>query len=80
MIDSGIYHYVRHPAYLGQLLISIGFGIVMNNWICICFMVIPPLLAILYRIHIEEKALIEKFGSSYMDYMKKTKGLLPFIY
>lgn len=80
MIDSGIYHYVRHPAYLGQLLIVMGFGITMNNWLCICFMIIPILFALLYRIHVEEMVLLEKFGSSYMDYMQKTKGLLPFIY
>lgn len=80
MIDTGIYHYIRHPSYLGQLLISAGFGVVMNNWICICLMVIPVFLALLYRIHVEEKALLEKFGSGYSDYMKKTRGLLPFIY
>jgi protein-S-isoprenylcysteine O-methyltransferase Ste14 len=80
MMISGIYHYLRHPSYLGQLLISAGFGIAMNNWICICLMIIPVLAALLYRIHVEEKALLEKFGSGYSVYMKKTRALLPFIY
>ncbi|MGA2142512.1 MAG: isoprenylcysteine carboxylmethyltransferase family protein [Brevinematales bacterium] len=80
LMDSGIYHYLRHPSYLGQLLISAGFGIAMNNWICICIMIIPVLAALIYRIRVEEKALLEKFGSGYSGYMKKTRAILPFIY
>ena len=34
----------------------------------------------LYRIRIEEKMLIRKFGDEYMGYMKKPKQLVPFIY
>jgi len=34
----------------------------------------------LYRIKIEEKMLIEKFGDEYRQYMEKTKKLIPFIY
>jgi protein-S-isoprenylcysteine O-methyltransferase Ste14 len=35
---------------------------------------------ILYRIGIEEKMLIEKFGDEYVEYMKKTKKLIPNVY
>ncbi len=34
----------------------------------------------LRRINIEEEVLIEQFGQDYIDYMKKTKRLIPFIY
>lgn len=78
--DAGLYKIIRHPSYLGMLLASAGIGIAMNNWICICFMIIPNLLAVIYRIHIEEKALLEYFGPKYRDYIKNTKCLLPFIY
>jgi len=33
----------------------------------------------IYRIKIEEKMLIEKFGDEYREYMKKTKRLIPFV-
>jgi protein-S-isoprenylcysteine O-methyltransferase Ste14 len=34
----------------------------------------------IYRIRIEEKMLIEKFGDEYLQYMKRTKKLIPFFY
>ena len=30
-----------------------------------------------YRIHVEEKALVEKFGEEYKAYMGETKMLVP---
>ncbi len=78
--DRGIYKFIRHPAYLGSLLALSGSGIAMNNWICICIMIIPTFISISYRIYAEEKALIEHFGSKYIEYMNKTKRLIPFIY
>ena len=35
---------------------------------------------VIYRIKIEEEMLIEKFGIDYLEYMKKTKKLIPYIY
>lgn len=32
------------------------------------------------RINIEEKLLLEQFGSEYEEYMKKTKRMIPWIY
>ena len=32
------------------------------------------------RINIEEKILVESFGKKYLDYTKKTKKLIPFVY
>ncbi|OMP12939.1 Isoprenylcysteine carboxyl methyltransferase [Corchorus olitorius] len=33
-----------------------------------------------YRIKIEEAALIEQFGEEYLEYRRKTRKLIPFIY
>jgi len=41
---------------------------------------IPSFLALNYRISIEEKALIEEFGSQYEDYKKRVSRLIPGIY
>lgn len=80
LYDSGIYRYIRHPSYLGIILITTGFGLAMNSWICLGIQVLINFIPMIYRINVEEKALIEKFGASYSDYMKKTKRLVPFIY
>ncbi len=77
---DGIYSLLRHPSYAASLLTFLGLGIYLNNWLSLAIAFIPPFLAFLYRIKIEEKALIEQFGQDYIDYRKSTKKLIPFIY
>jgi len=38
------------------------------------------LILVIYRIKIEEKMLIKKFGTEYLEYMKKTRKLIFHIY
>lgn len=77
---DGIYNILRHPSYSASLLTFLGLGFYLNNWISLIIAFIPPFLAFLYRIKIEEKALIEQFGQDYIDYKRQTKKLIPFIY
>lgn len=77
---DGIYSVLRHPSYSASLLTFLGLGLFLNNWVALFIAFIPPFLAFLYRIKIEEKALIEQFGQYYIDYKKQTKKLIPFIY
>ncbi|MEI6822726.1 MAG: isoprenylcysteine carboxylmethyltransferase family protein [Bacteroidota bacterium] len=80
LIQSGLYKYLRHPSYSGSLLSFLGFGVSLNNWLSIIFIIIPYFIAVMYRISIEEKALTEQFGKQYIDYKKQTKRLIPFLY
>jgi protein-S-isoprenylcysteine O-methyltransferase Ste14 len=80
IIDQGIYKSIRHPAYLGSLISFIGLGFALENWISLLILLILPLVAILYRIKVEEKALLEHFGTQYEEYCKRTKKLLPKVY
>ena len=43
-------------------------------------LVLLPLAGILYRIHVEEGALLRYFGSAYQAYADRTKRLLPGIW
>jgi protein-S-isoprenylcysteine O-methyltransferase Ste14 len=47
----------------------------MNYYLRVCM-----LFAFIRRIQIEEAVLTEQFGNAYIDYAKKTKRLIPFIY
>ncbi len=80
LIQSGLYKYLRHPSYCGSLISFLGFGISLNNWLSIIFIIIPYSLAVMYRIKVEEKVLTEQFGKQYLDYKKHTKRIIPFIY
>jgi protein-S-isoprenylcysteine O-methyltransferase Ste14 len=80
IVDTGIYKYIRHPAYLGSLLSFLGLGLAFQNWLTILIIFFPIFSALLYRIHIEEKVLCTKFGDEYFSYSSRTKKLIPWIY
>lgn len=77
LIDSGIYTCIRHPIYAAILLEILGLGLALSNWVSILLLIVPNLAALVYRIYVEEKALIEHFGDVYTDYVRKTKRLIP---
>ncbi len=77
---SGLYALVRHPSYLGLELIFLAFALHARTWACFAVVLVPPTLAVLYRIHVEETALRLAFGADYEDYSRSTKRLIPGIY
>jgi protein-S-isoprenylcysteine O-methyltransferase Ste14 len=77
---SGIFRFARHPSYTGMVLIFIAMGLSTDNWLGLAIIVLPPIAALLYRIHVEELALTSAFGSDYIDYSRSTKRLIPFLY
>jgi protein-S-isoprenylcysteine O-methyltransferase Ste14 len=80
IVRSGLYRVVRHPSYLGMEIIFLAVGIHARNWICLAVCFIPPTLAVLWRIHVEESALRAFFGDAYADYSRTTRRLVPGIY
>lgn len=79
VIDKGPYRLIRHPMYTGQLLTYVGFGLALQSWAAILFILIMFSIGYSNRIHIEEKLLVAELGNAYLGYMKKTKRLIPFI-
>jgi protein-S-isoprenylcysteine O-methyltransferase Ste14 len=77
---SGLYSLVRHPSYLGLELILLSFALHARTWACFAVVLVPPTLALLYRIHVEETALRLAFGADYEDYIRSTKRLIPGVY
>jgi protein-S-isoprenylcysteine O-methyltransferase Ste14 len=77
---DGIYKRVRHPSYLGLLLIVVGFSAIMGSLYSFLVLTVPVFLAISYRISVEEKLLISEFGDNYIKYKYETKKLIPGIY
>jgi protein-S-isoprenylcysteine O-methyltransferase Ste14 len=77
---SGLYRFIRHPSYLGLEIIFLAAGVHSRTWACLAVELIPPTVALLYRIHVEEIALRRAFGADYDDYARTTKRLIPGIY
>lgn len=77
---GGLYSKVRHPSYLGMEIIFLAIGLHSRAWPALIIAVVPPTVAVLYRIRVEETALIHAFGESYLEYCRATKRLVPGVY
>lgn len=80
VVQSGPYRIVRHPAYSGTLLSLLGIGLALANWAGLVAILAGALVGLLYRVRVEEKALIDGLGQPYVDYMRCTKRFIPFIF
>ncbi len=80
LIQTGWYRFVRHPGYLGTLLTFLGFAFATESWLSVIINVVLFFIVYLYRIKVEETALVSHFGDSYRRYQEKTWRLIPFIY
>lgn len=79
VIQTGPYRYIRHPSYSGTLIVMLGIGIAMTNWLSLIVLMACAFIGHLYRVRVEEKALCEGIGQPYVDYMRRTKRFIPFI-
>ncbi len=77
LVQHGPYRIVRHPSYSGGLLILFGFGFALNTWVGAVIGAITLFLIYAYRIAVEEKLMLETFGSAYREYARKTRRLIP---
>lgn len=77
---AGLYGLVRHPSYLGMLLIFLAVGVHARDGVCLAVVLAPTTLALLYRIRVEEEALRVLFGAEYEAYSRVTRRLIPGIY
>ena len=80
LVRSGLYRHLRHPAYTGALVAHLGLGLSFSNWFSISLSFVPYFVAAMYRMHVEEQALMEAFGDEYLTYSRNTKRLIPKVY
>ena len=80
IIETGLYKHIRHPGYLGQLIIFLGITMSLSNWLSVLAMMIPVAIGYAYRIAVEERFMSEQFGETYLFYQKRTKKIIPFVY
>jgi protein-S-isoprenylcysteine O-methyltransferase len=77
LVDTGPFHFVRHPSYTGLLLAFLGFGVSMGNALSLLVLMPPIVAALSYRMRVEEAALRGALGAPYADYCARTKRLIP---
>jgi protein-S-isoprenylcysteine O-methyltransferase Ste14 len=76
LMTTGIYKYIRHPQYLGFLIITLGLNVM---WLTIITLVMWPVLAVLYwrLAKKEDKDMEEQFGEAFLEYKRKVPGFIP---
>ena len=78
-MESGPYRLIRHPSYTGVLILSSGTGLAVQSWAAILIDITILGIVYGYRMFVEEKVLINEMGNSYVEYMKRTKRVIPYI-
>ncbi len=76
---AGFYRVVRHPSYLGILLMDLGFAGVFRSTVALALM---PVVFWMFkrRMDVEEGFMVEQFGEQYRAYMAHTRRIVPSVY
>ena len=76
LVTTGIYSHVRHPQYLGFLLITLGINFL---WITISTLLLWPVLVVVYfrLAKKEEKYMEARFGEEYRQYSNAVPMFFP---
>jgi protein-S-isoprenylcysteine O-methyltransferase Ste14 len=79
LVTTGLYSRIRHPSYLGLLIMALGWGLAFRSGVGVLLAAlhVPVLLA---RIRAEEALLQSHFGGEYDAYRARTWRMLPGVY
>ena len=79
LVTTGIYGYIRHPLYGSLIFLAWGAFLKELTWYSVCLVVFATVM--LYATaKIDEAECIGYFGSSYEDYMRRTKRFVPLLF
>jgi protein-S-isoprenylcysteine O-methyltransferase Ste14 len=80
VVDTGPYRLLRHPGYAGFSLGLLGLGVALQSWVSVLVLLLATIAALAYRVHIEEKFLVAELGDEYVQYMARTRRLVPYVW
>jgi protein-S-isoprenylcysteine O-methyltransferase Ste14 len=79
LIDTGIYAYIRHPLYSSLLFLT--WGIFLKHTSIYLFIVaLSSSIFLFITALFDEKECVDFFGDKYVQYMKRTKRFIPFMF
>ena len=80
VITAGPYRVIRHPGYAGLLLAVVGLGLFIGNWWSLLSLTVAVTCGLVFRIRVEERALLRDLGDRYREYAATHKRLVPFLW
>jgi protein-S-isoprenylcysteine O-methyltransferase Ste14 len=72
LVTKGIYRISRNPACLSGFLADVGIGIACASWVFLLYAVVDIILMHI-SIGAEERFLLEKYDTTYKEYMNRTQ-------
>lgn len=79
LVQVGIYRVIRHPLYMSLALLGAGAALKRPGaWSGGLLLVLWALL--LATALVEERENLARFGEAYRDYMRHTRGFIPFLF
>jgi protein-S-isoprenylcysteine O-methyltransferase Ste14 len=76
VVERGIYRYIRHPIYTGDLLLLVGLELGLNSWLVLA---VAVLAVVVVRRTLAEEALLARRLPGYRSYCARTRRFIPFI-
>lgn len=79
VIDAGAYRFVRHPSYTAGMLMFTAIGVSLGSWLSTVIAFSSAAAVYVYRVRVEEQALVTTLGEPYVKFMRSRKRFIPFI-
>ena len=76
VVDGGLYRYIRHPIYTGDLLLLVGLELALNSWCVVLVALLAP--PVMLKAVAEERMLARTLPG-YSEYCRRTKRFVPFV-
>ncbi|MCI0435396.1 MAG: isoprenylcysteine carboxylmethyltransferase family protein [Gemmatimonadetes bacterium] len=75
LVTRGIYAYIRHPIYIGDLLLLLGLELALNSWLAAGVLMLAP---VVLNQAVREERMLRRTLPGYDAYCERTKRFIPF--
>jgi len=76
VVTQGVYSYIRHPIYAGDLLLLVGLELALHSWLVLGAVALIP---VVFTRAVKEEKLLASRLHGYDLYIQKTKRFIPFV-
>ena len=79
LVTTGPYRRVRHPIYLGLILLALGQALAFSSWLAGLIVLVGIVPTFAWRAGAEETLLSRAFGERYVLYRRQTRMIVPYL-
>jgi protein-S-isoprenylcysteine O-methyltransferase Ste14 len=76
IVSRGVYRFIRHPIYTGDLMLLLGLELALNSLLVLGVFILVPIVMMKA---IGEEKMLERDLAGYSNYCRDTKRFIPFV-